>query len=153
MMRPSAASESEVTEVVAAVRLKRCSLYLVPPNTIERPSTNSTLPMIDPVMEAFTTLVRPLERAMPAIISSAAFPKVALSNPPRPSPTRAERFAGAPDPARDRNDAESGANEERSRTDASGPEAQKDRERNKDKKPVEGRFDFQKSGNFATCFS
>jgi len=64
-----------------------------------------------------------------------------------------ERFGGAPDPARDRNDAESGANEERSRTDASGPEAQKDRERNKDKKPVEGRFDFQKSRNFATCLS
>src|SRR5262245_27782030 len=44
--------------------------------------------MIDPVMEAFTTLVRPLERAMPPMINSAAFPKVALSNPPRPSPTR-----------------------------------------------------------------
>ena len=56
---------------------------------MERPSTSSTLPMIDPVREAFTTLVRPLERAMPAMISSAAFPKVALSNPPKPSPTRA----------------------------------------------------------------
>ena len=55
---------------------------------MERPSTSSTLPMIDPVMEAFTTLIRPLERAMPAMISSAAFPKVALSNAPRPSPTR-----------------------------------------------------------------
>ena len=64
-----------------------------------------------------------------------------------------ERFGGASDPARDRNDAESGANEERSRTDASGPEAQKDRERNKDKKPVEGRFEFQRSVNFATYLS
>ena len=45
--------------------------------------------MIDPVMEAFTTLVRPLDSAMPAMISSAALPKVALSNPPRPVPTRA----------------------------------------------------------------
>ena len=63
-------------------------LYLVPPNRMERPSTSRTLPMIDPVMEAFTTLVRPLESAMPAMISSAAFPKVALSNPPKPSPTR-----------------------------------------------------------------
>jgi hypothetical protein len=89
MTRPIAASESEMTEVRAAVRLKRCSLYLVPPNRMERPSTSSTLPMIDPVMDAFTTLVRPLERAMPAMISSAAFPKVALSNPPKPSPTRA----------------------------------------------------------------
>src|SRR5205823_11383211 len=89
MMRPIAASESEMAEVRAAVPLKRCSLYLVPPNRMERPSTSSTLPMIDPVREAFTTLVRPLERAMPAMISSAAFPKVALSNPPTPSPTRA----------------------------------------------------------------
>src|SRR6266403_1295831 len=89
MMRPIAASESEITELVAAVRLKRCSLYLVPPIRMEKPSTSSTLPIIDPVMEAFTTLVRPLERAMPAMISSAAFPKVALSNPPKPSPTRA----------------------------------------------------------------
>jgi hypothetical protein len=62
-----------------------------------------------------------------------------------------ERFGGAPNPARNRNDAESGANEERSRTDASGPEAQKNRKRNEDEKPVEGRFEFQKSGNFATC--
>ena len=45
--------------------------------------------MIDPVMEALTTLISPLERAMPAMISSAAFPKVAFSNPPKPSPTRA----------------------------------------------------------------
>src|SRR6185437_7666506 len=151
MIKPIAASESEMTEVRAAVRLKRCSLYFVPPNRMERPSTSSTLPMIDPVMEAFTTLVRPLERAMPAMISSAAFPKVALSNPPRPSPTRAERFGGAADPARDWNDADGGANEERSRTNASWPESQKDREWNKDKKPVERGFEFQRSGNFATC--
>ena len=87
-MRPIAASESEMTKVRAAVPLKRCSLYLVPPNRMESPSTSSTLPMIDPVMEAFTTFVRPLESAMPAMINSAAFPKVALSNPPRPSPTQ-----------------------------------------------------------------
>src|SRR5215475_3361402 len=61
----------------------------MPPHRMERPSTSSTLPMIDPVIDAFTTLVRPLERAMPPMISSAAFPKVALSNPPKPSPTRA----------------------------------------------------------------
>ena len=89
MTRPIAASESEITELVAAVRLKHCFLYLVPPIRMERPSTSNTLPIIDPVREAFTTLVRPLESAMPAMISSAAFPKVALSNPPKPSPTRA----------------------------------------------------------------
>ena len=64
-----------------------------------------------------------------------------------------ERFGGASDPARDRNDAESGTNEERSGTDAPGPEAQKNRQRNEDKKPVERRFEFQKSENFATCLS
>src|SRR5215467_7089873 len=89
MIKPIAASESEITDVRAAVLLKCCSLYLVAPNRMERPNTSSTLPMMDPVMEAFTTLVSPLERATPAMISSAAFPNVALSNPPRPSPTRA----------------------------------------------------------------
>jgi hypothetical protein len=34
-------------------------------------------------------LVKPFERAIPAMINSAAFPKVALSNAPRPSPRRA----------------------------------------------------------------
>lgn len=62
-----------------------------------------------------------------------------------------KRFGGASDPARDRNDPESGANEERSWADASGPEAQKNRQGNKDKQPVEGRFEFQRSVNFATC--
>lgn len=71
------------------------SLYLTPPSTMERPSTSSTLPMIDPVIEAFTTLTRPLDSAMPAMISSAAFPKVALSNPPRSFPTRAARSSVA----------------------------------------------------------
>src|SRR5438876_11169373 len=154
MIRPIAASESEVTEVVAAVRLKRCSLYLVPPNTIERPSTNSTLPMIDPVMEAFTTLVRPLDRAIPAMISSAAFPKVALSNPPRPSPTRAAS-ASVARPIQPATGMMPRAEQTKSAVGLipPGPEAQKNRERNEDKKPVEGRFEFQKSGNFATCLS
>ena len=79
----------EMAEVRAPARLKYCSLYLTPPKRMERPRTSRTLPMIDPVIEAFTTLVRPLDSAMPAMISSAAFPKVALSNPPSPSPTRA----------------------------------------------------------------
>jgi hypothetical protein len=47
------------------------------------------LPMMDPAIEAFTTLVNPLESAMPAMISSAALPKVAFNSPPSPSPTRA----------------------------------------------------------------
>ena len=89
---------------------------------------------------------------MPAMISSAALPKVALSNPPRPSDAGGECLGGAPDPARHRNDAESGTNKERSRTATSWPEAQQDREQNEDKKPVEGWFDFQMSENFASCY-
>jgi hypothetical protein len=64
-----------------------------------------------------------------------------------------ERFGGTADPTGDWNDPESGANKKRSGAATSRPEAQQDRERNKDKKPVEGRFEFQKSGNFATYFS
>ena len=45
--------------------------------------------MIEPVIEAFTTLVRPLESAIKAMISSAALPKVTLSNPPIAAPARA----------------------------------------------------------------
>src|SRR3954447_11215304 len=54
-----------------------------------------------------------------------------------------QRFRRAPDPARNWNDAESGTNEERGWTDAPGPPAQKHRERNKNKKPVERGLEFQ----------
>ncbi len=46
--------------------------------------------MIDPVSEAFTTVVSPFDSAISAIISSAALPKVAFGNPPKPAPVRAE---------------------------------------------------------------
>ena len=46
--------------------------------------------MIDPVSDAFTTVVSPFDSAISAIISSAALPKVALRNPPMPAPVRAE---------------------------------------------------------------
>ena len=46
--------------------------------------------MIDPVSEAFTTVVSPFDSAISAIISSAALPKVAFRNPPKPAPVRAE---------------------------------------------------------------
>src|SRR5438876_10977777 len=154
MIKPIAASESETTEVRAPARLKYCSLYLTPPNRMERPRTSRTLPMIDPVIEALTTFVRPLERAMPAMINSAAFPKVALSNPPRPSPTRAAS-ASVARPIQPATGMMPRAEQTKSAVGLipPGPEAQKNRERNEDKKPVEGRFEFQKSGNFATCLS
>ena len=42
--------------------------------------------MIEPVIDAFTTPVKPLERAISAMINSAALPKVAFNNPPTPWP-------------------------------------------------------------------
>ena len=44
--------------------------------------------MIDPVIEALTTPVKPLFNATSAMINSAAFPKVALRKPPTPAPER-----------------------------------------------------------------
>src|SRR5205823_2013322 len=84
-----AASESEITAVRAPVLLNRCSLCLNPPSRTDSPRTSRMLPMMDPVIEGFTTLVNPLESAMAAMISSAALPKVAFNSPPSPSPTRA----------------------------------------------------------------
>ena len=51
--------------------------------------------MIEPVMEALTTPVNPLDKAISAMINSAALPKVALSSPPIPSPTLAARCSVA----------------------------------------------------------
>ena len=44
--------------------------------------------MIDPVKDALTTSIRPCFRATTAMINSAAFPSVALRNPPMFSPAR-----------------------------------------------------------------
>lgn len=45
--------------------------------------------MIDPVIDALTTLVRPRDNAIIAMINSAALPNVAFNNPPIPAPARA----------------------------------------------------------------
>src|ERR1041384_5166432 len=82
MMSAMAANEREIPEVRAPLALKTCSLCFTPPNKAERPRTRRMLPMIEPVIEALTTPVSPFERAMPAMISSAAFPNVAFNNPP-----------------------------------------------------------------------
>src|SRR6266850_6427900 len=89
MISAIAAREREITEVRAPVRLNRCSLYFVPPHKIDRPSTSRMLPMIEPAIDALTTLLRPFESAMTAMINSAAFPNVAFNNPPAPAPIRA----------------------------------------------------------------
>src|SRR5437773_9877593 len=53
------------------------------------------LPIIEPVIEALTTLLSPFESATTAMINSAALPNVAFNNPPAPSPMRAAKASVA----------------------------------------------------------
>lgn len=52
-----------------------------------KPMTRSKLPIIEPVILAFTTLTSPELSAAMAIISSVALPNVALSKPPQDGPS------------------------------------------------------------------
>ena len=51
--------------------------------------------MIEPVSDAFTMSSMPARSATRAMMSSAAFPSVALRRPPMPSPTRVASFSVA----------------------------------------------------------
>ena len=64
--------------------LKACSFLLktIPPQKNAHPRTNNMLDKIDPNKETWTTCVFPLFNAYIAVISSVAFPKVALKRPP-----------------------------------------------------------------------
>jgi hypothetical protein len=69
--------------------------FLRPPSRRLAPSTKRTLPMIEPMMEAFTTVVRPAARAKTVMMSSAALPKVALRMPPMRGPAWVPRLSVA----------------------------------------------------------
>ncbi len=56
--------------------------FFNPPASIDNPRTKRRFPIMDPVMEAFTNSNRPLLIANRVMINSAAFPSVALINPP-----------------------------------------------------------------------
>ncbi len=84
--------------------LKRWMLNRSPPANNATPITNKILPMIDPVSEALTKacIARTDSgfcwasiNAITAMISSAAFPNVAFSRPPTPSPRRSARCSVA----------------------------------------------------------
>ena len=139
-----AASESEIAEVRAAVLLKRCWRYFVPPSKMERPRTSRTFPIIDPVMDAFTTPVRPFDNAIMAIINSAALPKVAFNNPPTPAPTRAASDSVAR-PIQG-NDAKARADEDGRRINGAGPESKRNRDRDKNHEPIERRLETHNIG-------
>ena len=83
-----AASTIMVAPTPAAVLLKLCTENRTPPANRLAPNTSRTLPMMLPVIDALTTSSSPALRANIEMISSAALPKVALSSPPMPGPTR-----------------------------------------------------------------
>src|SRR5438876_5834741 len=84
--RAITATTNIVTWIPDASREKVCDLWRNPPASMLTPRTRRTFPMIEPVREALTTSVRPLDRAKIAMISSVALPKVALRRPPTPGP-------------------------------------------------------------------
>src|SRR6266487_3592415 len=136
MISAIAAREREIAEVRAPVRLKRCSLYFVPPHKIDSPSTSRMLPIIEPAIDALTTLLRPFESAITAMISSAALPNVAFNNPPAPSPIRvANTSVARPHQSRQRNNANGRANEKRGGVLHTRPEPQCNRDRHKQNEP------------------
>src|SRR5262245_18813051 len=97
MISPMEARVSSVAPMLAAVRLNVCFLKNSPPARIDTPKTSSTLPMIEPVSDALTSgyISGPRARAMSAMISSAALPKVALRRPPSAEPIVSARFSVA----------------------------------------------------------
>ena len=81
------ATMASIEALMPAISAEKCWMPpLRPPNSRLAPSTSSTLPMIEPMIEAFTTVVSPAERAKRARMSSAALPKVALRMPPMRGP-------------------------------------------------------------------
>ena len=56
--------------------------FFNPPSNRDKPNTTRIFPMIDPAIDAFTRSTRPSRRAMIVMISSAAFPNVALRSAP-----------------------------------------------------------------------
>ncbi len=74
---------------------KVCRSRRQPPTSIAAPATSSKLPMIDPTSDALATSFNPRVRATMPIINSAAFPNVALSNPPQSDPVLTARCSVA----------------------------------------------------------
>ena len=79
---PTRASSSSAAFEPAISRLNRWIPLRSPPTSSEMPRTSSRLPMIEPVIDALTTVIRPAWSAKKAMISSAMLPNVALRMPP-----------------------------------------------------------------------
>src|SRR5215207_4730168 len=92
----AAARKSMEACTLEAVRLKCWVSNRNPPTNIDAPSTSSTLPMIEPTIEALTTSCRPSPSANSAMISSGALPKVTLRNPADSGPRPGGQLLGRP---------------------------------------------------------
>ena len=86
IINAATARSSWVAFTPACVRSKRCTPFFKPPSNTLMPITSSTLPMIEPVMDAFTRSSSPARIAKSVMISSAALPSVAFSRPPSRGP-------------------------------------------------------------------
>jgi hypothetical protein len=88
MTRAADARISIVAWALAAVALNNCRSRPRPPTSMDAPRTSSTLPSTEPMIDAWTTSCSPSRSAKKAISSSGKLPKVTLSRPPMPGPTR-----------------------------------------------------------------
>ncbi len=75
-----------VASISTSRRSNICLPFLRPPKSMAKPSTRRRFPRIEPVSEAKTSWIWPARMAERVIISSAAFPKVALRSPPMRGP-------------------------------------------------------------------
>jgi hypothetical protein len=78
-----------------SARLKRRLPNLSPARRRLVPRTSSSCPRMEPMSAVRTTMNNPWLRANTEIVNSAAFPKVALSNPPETGPSREPRVSVA----------------------------------------------------------
>ena len=79
---------SNVDSRLALAWLKVCRVRPIPPTKAEMPRNSKVVPMIEPVICAWTIRVFARERTKRASISSAVLPKLMLSSPPIVLPAR-----------------------------------------------------------------
>lgn len=88
MMTEAMARTRRDAAVWATVVLKNCSSRRRPPQRKHIPRTRRRLERMEPMREVLTMTISSLVRAITETITSTALPNVALSRPPRVSPTR-----------------------------------------------------------------
>ena len=96
---------SNVDSKPALAWLKVCRARPMPPTRAEMPRNSNVVPMIEPVICAWTTRIFACRRMKRASISSAALPKLTLSRLPIVLPARSRKLlGGAPKPIGEHSD-------------------------------------------------